>query len=48
MQKKISFIFTNVNLNVGSRVGPLSACPNRVSKSILSFAQLKIEFEGLN
>ena len=46
-QKNKLLIFLNVNLHVGNEV-PLSACTNCISKPTTSFAQPKIELEGLN
>ena len=48
MQKNKSAIFKNVNLHVVIGVDPLSACANCISNSTLSFAQAKVELEGLN
>ena len=48
MQKNKSAIFINVNLHVVIGVDPLSACANCISNPTLSFAQAKVELEGLN
>ena len=48
MQKNKSAIFKNVNLHVVIGVDPLSACANCISNPTLSFAQAKVELEGLN
>ena len=37
-----------VNLHAGDEVGPPSGRANRVSKPTTSFAQFKIELEGLS
>ena len=41
-------IFINVNLHVVNGVDPLSACEDCISNPSISFAQPKIELEGLN
>ena len=48
MQKNKSTIFKNVNLHVVIGVDPLSAYANCISNPTLSFAQAKVELEGLN
>ena len=48
MQKNKSVIFINVNLYVVIGVDPLSARANCFSNPPLSFAQAKVELEGLN
>ena len=47
-RKSKSAIFINVNLHVIIGVDPLSACANCISNPTLSFAQAKVELEGLN
>ena len=47
MKKKL-WIFISVNLHARNGVGPLFACANRISIPALSFAQSKIELEGLS
>ena len=48
MQKNKSTIFKNVNLHVVIGVDSLSAYANCISYPELSFAQAKVELEGLN